>query len=131
MAMSGDDFDRQFDVVADTRRRWSLAEKLRIVDEASGACTNVSAVARRHGIKPALLYRWKKELAGDVAATPALLPVAVIPASAADDDKGPGPEENDGPAYMVEIELGNRRILRVSQQIDANVLTRLITALEG
>lgn len=73
----------------------------------------------------------RRSLAGDVAATPALLPVAVTLASAEDDDEGPGPEENDGPAYMVEIELGNRRILRVHQQIDANVLTRLIIALEG
>ena len=131
MAMSGDDFDRRFDVVADTRRRWSLAEKRRIVDEASGPCTNVSAVARRHGIKPALLYRWKKELAADIAATPTLLPVAVTPASAEDDDEEPEPEENDGPAYMVEIELGNGRTQRVPQQIDASVLTRLINALEG
>lgn len=113
MAMSGDDFDRRFDVVADTRRRWSLAEKRRIVVEASGPCTNVSAVARKYGIKPALLYRWKKELARDVAAGPALLPVALSPVSAEDDDDEPGPEEKDGPAYMVEIELGNGRTLRV------------------
>jgi len=130
MDMSGDDFERRFDVVADTRRRWSLAEKRRIVEEASGACTNVSAVARRHGIKPALLYRWKKELAGDIAATPTLLPVAVTPAAAEVDDEEPEPEENDGPAYLVEIELGNGRTLRVPQQIDADVLTRLINALE-
>ena len=131
MAMSGDDFERRFDVVADRRRRWSLAEKRRIVEEASGSCTNVSAVARRHGIKPALLYRWKKELAGDVGQAPALLPVAVTPNAAEDDDEEHGPEENDGPAYMVEIELGNGRTLRVPQQIDASVLTRLINALEG
>ena len=131
MAMSGDDFERRFDVVADTRRRWSLAEMRRIVEEASGPCTNVSAVARRHGIKPALLYRWKKELAGDMAATPTLLQVAVTPAAAEDDVEEPEPEENDGPAYMVEIELGNGRTLRVPQQIDADVLTRLINALEG
>jgi transposase len=130
MVMSGDDFDRRFDVVADTRRRWSLAEKRGIVEEASGPCTNVSAVARRHGIKPALLYRWKKELAGDVAATPTLLPVAVTPAAAEEEEEAE-PGENDGPAYMVEIELGNGRTLRVPQQIDADVLTRLINALEG
>ena len=131
MAMSGDDFERRFDVVADTRRRWSLAEKHRIVDEASGPCTNVSAVARRHGIKPALLYRWKKELAGDVAARPSLLPVAVRSSSDEDDGEEPAPEATVDLTYMVEIELGNGRTLRVPEQIDADVLTRLIVALEG
>ena len=75
MVMSGDDFERRFEIVADTRRRWSREEKLAIVKEASVPCTNISAVARRHGIKPALLYRWKKELSGNAA--PALLPVTI------------------------------------------------------
>lgn len=47
MDMSGDGSDRAFTIVAETRRRWSEAEKRRIVEEASGSCTNVSAVARR------------------------------------------------------------------------------------
>ena len=67
MDMSGDNFAPNFDIVAETRRRWSLKEKRSIVAEASGFCTNISVVARRHGIKPALLYRWKKELGGDQA----------------------------------------------------------------
>ena len=53
--MSGDEFARRFEVVAETRRRWSLEEKLAIVEETSGPCVNVSAVARQHGIKPAPL----------------------------------------------------------------------------
>ena len=65
MGMSGDEFARRFEIVAGTRRRWSREEKLAIVEEASGACVNVSAVARRHGIKPALLYRWRKELGAE------------------------------------------------------------------
>ena len=60
--MSGDEFARRFEIVAETRRRWSREEKLAIVEEASGLSVNISAVARRHGIKPALLYRWRKEL---------------------------------------------------------------------
>ena len=63
--MSGDEFARRFEVVAETRRRWSREEKLTIVDEASGPCVNISAVARRHGIKPALLYRWRKEFGAE------------------------------------------------------------------
>jgi transposase-like protein len=128
--MSGDDFDRHFDVVAEPRRRWSLAEKRRIVEEARGACTNVSAVARRHGIKRALLYRWKKELAGDATAAPTLLSVALTSASDEDDEEGPGPAASNGPVFMVEIELGNGRTIRVPPQIDVEALKRLINVLE-
>ena len=42
------------------RRRWTLAEKLRIVEESSQPGMSVSYVARRHGIAPNLLFRWRK-----------------------------------------------------------------------
>ena len=41
------------------RRRWSAEEKLRIVEETLGG-ESVSAVARRHGVRPNLLYRWRR-----------------------------------------------------------------------
>jgi transposase len=42
------------------RRRWSAAEKLRIVEETLDSRDSISAVARRHGVAPNLLYRWRK-----------------------------------------------------------------------
>ncbi|MGI9423174.1 MAG: IS66-like element accessory protein TnpA [Hyphomicrobiaceae bacterium] len=127
MVMSGDNFERQFEIVADTRRRWSREEKLAIVKEASVPCTNVSAVARRHGIKPALLYRWKKELSGKAA--PALLPVTI---SELCDDKGePHPLPAKAKACVVEIALGNGRMVRVPADIEAGTLGRIIGVLEG
>jgi len=42
------------------RRRWSAAEKLRIVEEALYDGESISAVARRNGVAPNLLYRWRK-----------------------------------------------------------------------
>jgi transposase len=42
------------------RRRWSAAEKLRIVEETLSSGDSVSAVARRHGVAPNLLYRWRR-----------------------------------------------------------------------
>jgi len=107
MAMSGDDFERRFDVVADTRRRWSLAEKRRIVEEASAPCTNVSAVARRHGTKPALLYRWKKELASGTSEAATLLPVTMTPEPEAEDDHEPRAGLPASASPLVEIELSN------------------------
>ncbi len=42
------------------RRRWSAAEKLRIVEETLDERTSISVVARRNGVAPNLLYRWRR-----------------------------------------------------------------------
>jgi len=42
------------------RRRWPFAEKLLIVEESSLPGMSVSYVARRHGIAPNQLFRWRK-----------------------------------------------------------------------
>lgn len=44
------------------RRRWSVEERRRILEEAfaSGAC--VAQVARRHDVSTALVYTWRREL---------------------------------------------------------------------
>ncbi len=41
------------------RRRWSAAEKL-LVEETLYEGDSVSAVARRNGVAPNLLYRWPR-----------------------------------------------------------------------
>jgi transposase len=42
-----------------TRRRWSTARKAAIVAELREPGATLSAVARRHGLSPGLLYRWR------------------------------------------------------------------------
>ena len=42
------------------RRRWSAAEKLRIVDETLDDRASISVVARRNGVAPNLFYRWRR-----------------------------------------------------------------------
>ena len=42
------------------RRRWSVADKVRMVEEASQPGMNVSYVVRKYGIAPNLLFRWRK-----------------------------------------------------------------------
>ena len=51
----------EFDIIADggRRRRWTAADKLRIVEETLGDGTSISVVARRNGVAPNLLYRWR------------------------------------------------------------------------
>ena len=53
------------------RRRWSAAEKLRIVEETLYEGESISGVARRNGVAPNLLYRWRKLMleGGSIAVT--------------------------------------------------------------
>jgi transposase len=56
-----DDYQR-IEVItgAARRRRWTTEEKLRIVDETLRSGESISIVARRHGVAPNLLYRWRR-----------------------------------------------------------------------
>ena len=53
------------------RRRCPAAEKLRIVEETMYDDESISAVARRNGVAPNLLYRWRKLMleGGSIAVT--------------------------------------------------------------
>ena len=53
------------------RRRWTAAEKLRIVEETLDGQTGISVVARRNGVAPNLLHRWRRLMleGGSVAVT--------------------------------------------------------------
>jgi transposase len=42
------------------RRRWSVEQKLQIVEESLRTGETVSVVARRHGVAPNLLFRWRR-----------------------------------------------------------------------
>ena len=138
MGMSGDDFSRRYDIVSETRRRWSEAEKVAIVAEASGPCTNVSAVARRHGIKPPLLFRWLKEratVASELRST-SFMPV-IVPPVTNEDLPGNGNKPAAAPIQAppadhdnIEIALRNGRQVRVGANVDGAALKRIIDLLE-
>ena len=42
------------------RRRWTVNEKLRMVEESYFPGMTVSYVARKNGVAPSLLFRWRK-----------------------------------------------------------------------
>ena len=50
---------KSFDVVAETRRRWTAEERRQIVAESETG--SVSAVARRHGVAVSLVFRWRRQ----------------------------------------------------------------------
>jgi transposase len=45
------------------RRRWSAAEKIRLIEETLEPGMSVSFVARKHGISPSLLFKWRQRMA--------------------------------------------------------------------
>jgi len=51
-----------YEIITDggRRRRWSASEKLRIVEETLDETASISVVARRNGVAPNLLYRWRR-----------------------------------------------------------------------
>jgi len=143
--MSGDNFSRRYSIVAEARRRWSAAEKQAIVAEAAQPGVNISAVARRHGIKPSLLFRWRRLARDgeDSRSTPAFVPVTLaLPAAEA---PAPGPvaeadalpvspasaANRDSDEHRIEIALGNGRVVRVGAGIDMGSLRRILDAAEG
>jgi transposase len=112
------------------RRRWSDAEKLRIVEASLAGRRMVSATAREHGISRSLLTTWRRlhregRLGGDVAPSFAPVIVAPEPAPAAPAVPGAGPR-----ADRVEIVLVSGRRLLVGSGIDPAALTRLVRALD-
>jgi transposase len=132
--MSGDYFSRRYSVVADTRRRWSEDEKQAIIREASQPAVNVSAVARRHGIKPSLLFRWRKLAKKEAkpAAVPAFLPVSLAaPAKNGETACDRGASEAIAAGGSIEIELLNGRRVRVGPGADLDTLKRILDMADG
>jgi len=132
--ISGDDFSHRYSVVADTRRRWSEDEKLAITAEALQPGVNVSAVARRHGITPNLLFRWRKAAKTDAkpAAAPTFLPVSVTaPTKGAETSCDCNASETPAADNRIEIELANGRRVRVGPGADMGALKRILDIVEG
>ena len=70
------------------RRRWTSAEKLKIVEESFAGPRLVSATARRYGISRQLLLNWRKGLAsnhraGESSIGPMFVPAIVAPSTPA------------------------------------------------
>lgn len=72
---------KQIEVITsvERRRRWSRAEKERIVAAAIEPGAVASEVARAAGIHTSQLFRWRQQLCGPAPSAPAFSPVAIVP----------------------------------------------------
>jgi transposase len=97
------------------RRRWTAAQKLKVVSESLAPHASVTEVARRHGLNPNLIYRWRHQAkAGALSrmpeAQPGLALVAVAGGNARASMRG-----DHGGDCVIEVVLRNGRILRLSE----------------
>jgi len=122
--------------VTDTgrRRRWTDAQKVRIVEESFGPRGSMSETARRHDIGRTLLVRWRRqyrngEFAGG-AAPLRFMPVTLAPPEVPTKPAAPRPASASTSVDRAEITLLNGRRLSVAAMIDPAVLTRLVQALD-
>jgi transposase len=105
------------------RRRWSEAEKLRIVEESYSAPRQASATARRHGISNQLLFAWRKAYReGQLGDIPGFVPAMIDPKQ---------PEKGSGlGGSRIEIVSANGRRVIVDCDIDVETLLRIMRGLE-
>jgi transposase len=104
------------------RRRWSRAEKERIVAAAIEPAV-ASEVARAAGIDTSQLFRWRRELCGPAPSTAVFSPVVIAP----------GPEAVSTTAPMtgsaIEIELATGGRMRITGPVNRSTVAALIRAL--
>src|SRR3954470_8174248 len=122
------------------RRRFSVEQKLAVVTEALEPGANMSEVARRHGLLPAQVYKWRRlaelgvigitgasELpafvAVDIAQEAASLPMAAARGTPRADVE-PQRRSRRWTAGLIEIELEGGRRVRVDRDVDAAALKR-------
>jgi transposase len=131
------------------RRRWPSEEKLRIMSEALESGAVVAAVADRNGVCRSQLYTWLRLARDDrlpgISITPqplnSFVPVRIAPparptpADCQPPSSPPVPDmrpvSSRRRTSVVEVVLGNGRMLKVDESIDPVAFARLVAVLDG
>ena len=109
------------------RRRWSRAEKERIVAAALEPGAVASEVAREAGIHTSQLFRWRQQLCERAPGPVAFSPVAVAPVQEA--AALPLPTPSSEQAGTVEIEFATGGRMRITGSVDTSTVSALLKAL--
>jgi transposase len=127
------------------RRRFSVEQKLAVLTEATAPGASMSEVARRHGLLPAQVYKWRRLAELGVIGVPGAseLPSFVAVEIAREVRSLPAPVSAETPtagagasrrrrrrkAGLIEIELAGGRRVRVDRDVDAAALERVLDVL--
>ena len=123
-------------IATGARRRWTLAEKRRIVAESFALPRNVSGTARRHGLSAAQLFAWRR-LAREGKLVMAcdgtgFVPAIVTPEPCDGDQENLSLQSGIGTPTGGRMEIvlaGNRRVI-IGHDVDPVALARVIEMLE-
>lgn len=104
------------------RRRWSRADKERLVAASLAPGATVSAVARQAGVHTSQLFRWRREVCTRSEPAPMFAAVAISsePARCAIPD----------PAGWIEIEVAGARV-KISGAADPVTVSAVLSTLAG
>ena len=120
------------------RRRWSQDDKTRIVEETLVPGAKVTDVARRNGVAASVVFTWRRQARTIEQVGPRFAPVQIAaPVETGEENSKPASEDDRRmrqlPAArngLIEIDLGNRRRIRVDAQVDPEALARVLDVLE-
>lgn len=109
------------------RRRWSDAEKLRIVEESFSGFRQASATARRHGLSRQLLFSWRRayregRLGGGSGS--GFVPALVVP-----EISSHGNQSATGGGRLEVVSANGRRVI-VDRDVEVATLLRIVQGLE-
>src|SRR5436190_22568246 len=112
------------------RRRWTTAEKLRLVEESLTAGVNVAEFARQRDIHPNLIHAWRRQarvgaLPGGSETKARFAPVAIVAGAM------PAAATQARDTAMVEVVLRNGRVLRLCEAVEPGNAVPLAGALDG
>jgi transposase len=118
------------------RRRWSVDDKARIVEETLAPGAVVSEIARRHGLSPQQLFGWRRAArrsAGvEDTGAPRFVPAVVeepMPEPVAKQRKPRRTGRAGEPAGIIEMEIGGVTV-RVGRGAEAKTVAAVIRALK-
>ena len=118
------------------RRRWSQDDKARIVEETLAPGAKVTAVARRNGVAASLVFTWRRQARTSEQVVPSFAQVQIAAREAEETPKLLPAGDSRGRSVvaarigLIEIDLGNRRRIRVDAQVDPEALARVLDVLE-
>lgn len=121
---------RRIEVIsgAGGRRRWSLDDKARIVEETLEPGASVSVVARRHGLTPQQLFGWRREARkrseASEDASPSFVPAVVDLAST--HRRG---RQQAVPMAAIELDMGGVKV-RIGAGAKASIVSAVLRALK-
>jgi len=130
---------RRFEIINGIggRRRWSLDDRARILEETLAPGAVVSEVARRHGLTPQQLFGWRRAARRSVEVSDDIGSPLFVPAVVEQPNPEPvrrrkprGANRSGEATGIIEIEIGGVTV-RVGRGAQAKTITAVIHALKA